>query len=81
MSVVTRAQWDAAMREHGITDEDELDELWEAGRVAKLRAKLPERIGLCPEHAPEFYYPLADGEGLMCPSCSLTMTVYEKRLS
>lgn len=40
--------------------------------------KLPRRIGLCPEHAPEFYYPLADDESLTCPQCSLEMVVYEK---
>lgn len=41
-------------------------------------AKLPRRIGLCPEHASEFYYPLGDGEGHTCPQCSLEMVVYEK---
>lgn len=75
-SAVTRAEWEAAMREHGIVDEDKLDDLWEAGRIAKLRSKLPERIALCPEHSEEFYYPLAEGEGRQCPACPLAMTVY-----
>lgn len=49
--------------------------------VAELRRMvdaLPKRIGLCPQCAPEFYYPLADGEGVGCPSahCSLDMIVY-----
>lgn len=59
---------------------EELDE--------KIRS-LPRRIGLCPEHAPEFYYPLdAHGgdvrknrEDLICPSCSLTMIVYAQEES
>lgn len=38
--------------------------------------KLPLRIGLCPACAPEFYYPLTDGEGLGCPTCGLEMVVY-----
>ena len=44
-------------------------------------AKLPQRIGLCPQCAPEFYYPLKDGEGLTCPVCPLQMIVYEKMSS
>lgn len=40
---------------------------------------LPKRIALCPEHAPEFYYPLKDGESLTCPQCSLGMIVYERK--
>lgn len=36
--------------------------------------RLPKRIGSRPEHAPEFYYPLGDGEGFGCPQ----MVVYEQ---
>ncbi len=46
--------------------------------LAEMVAKLPQRIGLCPSCAPEFYYALADGENLMCPQCGLTMAPYER---
>lgn len=45
----------------------------------RLIAALPTRIALCPQCAPEFYYPLQEGEGLLCPTpdCGMTMIVYE----
>lgn len=50
------------------------------GALKEQIAKLPGRIGLCPECAPEFYYPLAPDEGLMCPTpgCGLDLIVYSK---
>ncbi len=50
------------------------------GALKEQIAKLPERIGLCPECAPEFYYPLAPEERLTCPTpgCGLDMIVYAK---
>lgn len=48
----------------------------ELNEFERKRAALPKRIGLCPEHAPEFYYPLRDDEGTGCPMCSLPMSVY-----
>lgn len=55
-----------------MTDSEQSD----SAEVAALRAKLPTRVGLCPEHQLEFFYPLADGEGPGCPVCSLEMSVY-----
>jgi hypothetical protein len=48
--------------------------------VARKIAELPGRIGLCPDCAPEFYYPLADDEDPSCPTpeCSHTLIIYEK---
>ena len=40
------------------------------------RPEIPERLGLCPEHADEFWYPLADGEGPGCPCCGMRMVIY-----
>jgi hypothetical protein len=48
------------------------------GAGVAMPDKLPRRIGLCPLCAPEFYYPLADGEEVKCPQCSLVMVVYER---
>ncbi len=50
------------------------------------RDVLPQRIGLCPVCcAPsafeDFYYPLADGEGLQCPYCPEEMVVYSRTAS
>lgn len=42
------------------------------------RIALPKRIALCPDCAPEFYYPLVEGERPTCPVCSLDMAVYER---
>lgn len=44
------------------------------------RVKLPERLGLCPDCAAEFYYPLAPDEDTTCPTpdCGLDMVVYTK---
>lgn len=47
--------------------------------INKKRAELPQRIGLCPDHAQEFYYPLADGENLRCPVCNTEMAEYIKQ--
>ena len=52
-----------------------------AAELQRMTARLPHRVGLCPEHALEFYYPLLDGESLACPECSLDMVVYERSLS
>ncbi len=38
--------------------------------------QMPMRVGLCPEHRDEFWYPLADNEGLQCPCCTREMVVY-----
>lgn len=38
--------------------------------------KMPTRIGLCPVHGDEFYYPLVPGESPECPTCGATMTVF-----
>jgi hypothetical protein len=43
------------------------------------RAELPKRIALCPDCAPEFYYPLKADESLTCPACPLEMVVYERK--
>lgn len=39
---------------------------------------LPTRLGLCPEHYQEFYYPLDADEGRTCPMCTRAMVVYER---
>lgn len=48
--------------------------------MERMIEALPGRIGLCPQCAPEFYYPLKEGEGLRCPTpeCGLEMVVYER---
>ncbi len=48
--------------------------------MKRQRAALPQRIGLCPTCAPDFYYPLAEGEEPTCPTpeCGLRMVVYER---
>lgn len=61
-----------------LCDCDVLSDEHERRAVEQKRANLPARIGLCPEHAPEFYYPLKDGESDSCPACTLSMTVYEQ---
>lgn len=44
--------------------------------------RLPDKIGLCPVHAEEFYYPLiadehAEGEPT-CPACSAPLVIYDR---
>lgn len=64
---------------HGFDFCPECAAAWLA-ELAKMVAALPARIGLCPSCAPEFYYPLAAGENLICPTpdCGQTMVVYER---
>jgi len=39
---------------------------------------LPPLVGLCPEHAPEFYMPLWPGDSTRCPEpgCDQELVIY-----
>jgi hypothetical protein len=63
--------WDFVDEDPG-PDEDALEER----RLDVLRAKHPQRIGICPVHGEEFWYPLAPGENATCPVCPARMSVY-----